>query len=169
MTHSSEEDRLKEQHFWCRVECDARILTHKLARRKTMGYAASGYGCAVHSDGRDFELVVLVAQIIAPSQSAALSQLLADCPGCVVTSCKPTDPTPPGPGTRFAGLLPFRAKAPMASPDALAKARQQIDHIERRSAAHKRWMAANERAGRTDDAAAQLDRDYPWPSPLPAY
>lgn len=159
---------LPGQHWWVRTECDARLIPRKIARRATRGYAVTGSGWGQTDDGREFATVTLVAQIIAPTRQHALSELVRDLPGCVVSICDPTDPAPPA--GRFEGLLPWAARPGLATPEMIAAAEAQIAQIEARGAAHAEWMAANARTGRTDDAAAQeLHRRYPWPEVRPAY
>lgn len=162
---------MSSQYFWGRVECDARLVSRKLARRKSPPrYAVSGYGETYYSEtDKSFQVVVLVAHLQADSREQALSQLIHDCPGGVITFCEPADGAPAKSG-RFQGLPISRATCRLASPDLLTRAEQQIRQIEAHSKAHKRQMKINQRRGRTDDAAfARIDREFPWPQPAPAY
>ncbi|MCD0160081.1 hypothetical protein IHN63_02045 [Deinococcus sp. 6YEL10] len=157
-----------EQHWWVRAECDARLISRKIARRATRGYAVTGSGWGQADDGRTFNTVTLVAQIIAPTRQHALSELVRDLPGCIVTICNPTTPAPPT--ERFEGLLPWTARPALVTPEQIEAAEAQITQVKARKVAHDEWMAANARAGRTDDAAArELDRTHPWPDVQPAY
>lgn len=149
--------------WWCSVECDARLIPRKLARRKASGYAVSGYGWGVH-DGQEFDILTLCTMLLAPTRAAALSQLIADCPGGVVRFCNPADDLP---SDRFEGLLPWKARAPLADPEALMNAAAQMERIEACGEVHRAWMARNERLGRTDDEAVKLRPE--WPRVQPAY
>jgi hypothetical protein len=146
-------------YFLSRIECDARLLTRKLERRKVFEYGVSGWG-----DG-EFPIVILVAKIVAPTRELALSQLLADCPGGVVTFCTPT--AADAQGQRWANLPLLMARTKEAPREILQRAYDQMEQVEAISKAHAAWMEGNKRLGYTDDAAARLLP--PWPAPKAAY
>lgn len=154
------------EQFYARVECDRRLYDRKLSRRKAPCYVVSGWGDAVTAQGQVFPLIVLLVMVQAESRAHALSQVLHDCPGGVVTFCRQEDVTP----DRIGRAPVLRATAPLAAPAQLAQVEDHIRQIGAHSAAHKAQMKRNARAGRTDDAAfARIDREFPWPAPQPAY
>ncbi|MDO4264108.1 MAG: hypothetical protein Q4C67_07910 [Deinococcus sp.] len=132
-------------------------------------YAVSGYGERLYdAEGAAFGVIVLVAHLQAESREQALSQLIWDCPGGVITTCTQVDGAPAQ--GRFEGLPISVATCKLAPAELLERAEQQISLIAERCKAHNEQMRINERRGRTDDAAyARIDREYPWPLPAPAY
>ena len=163
-------DQAKLLPFWGRVECDAR-LWRKLSRRKENFYRISGHGERQIEGGTlaHLPVLIMVAYLLAPSRELAISQLLADCPGAIVTFCDPMT-QPVGTLSRFPDMEPILARVPLASAEELARVARQQAQIKAHGDAHEAWMAGNQRTGRTDDlAGARLHRDFPWPHVRPAY
>lgn len=155
--------------FWGRVECDAR-LWRKLSRRKENHYRISGQGERQIEGGTlaHLPVLIMVAYLLAPSRDLAISQLLADCPGAIVTFCDPMKQ--PATLSRFPDMEPVLARVPLASAEELARVARQQAQIKAHSDAHDAWMAGNRRTGRTDDeGSARMHRDFPWPHVRPAY